>query len=405
MTQLFKMAFRDLGRNRRRTFFSMLAVGMGLALLLLMASFITGEIQGAFDRSIKLQSGDIQVRARTYNESKASLAYQDLVENPDQVAAQIASLAPVTVATPRLYASGIIVSGDNSTGVQVVGIEPASPANAPFRDAMVSGQFITADDRAGILIGQSLANKIGVKSGDTVNLMVNTSNGGISQQNFTVRGIYNTHTPGYDDTTIFMPLAKAQAISDTQNYASTIFVLLKNKDQANAVVNALQGSQYQVQTWIQMNDLIYQTEQLSNAYMWLLYLIVLGITATVIINTLIMSVFERTREIGILSAIGMKSSQIMSMFLAESTILAVGGIVMGLILGLLMVSYATTYGFYIGNFGVTGMTLGDTIHASLTLNDAITLSVMAFIITLLAALYPAILAAHMEPVQALHGGK
>lgn len=405
MTQLFKMAIRDLGRNRRRTFFSMLAVGMGLALLLLMASFITGEIQGAFDRSIKLQSGDIQVRARTYNESKASLAYQDLVENPDQVAAQIASLAPVTVATPRLYASGIIVSGDNSTGVQVVGIEPASPANAPFRDAMVSGQFITADDRAGILIGQSLANKIGVKSGDTVNLMVNTSNGGISQQNFTVRGIYNTHTPGYDDTTIFMPLAKAQAISDTQNYASTIFVLLKNKDQANAVVNALQGSQYQVQTWIQMNDLIYQTEQLSNAYMWLLYLIVLGITATVIINTLIMSVFERTREIGILSAIGMKSSQIMSMFLAESTILAVGGIVMGLILGLLMVSYATTYGFYIGNFGVTGMTLGDTIHASLTLNDAITLSVMAFIITLLAALYPAILAAHMEPVQALHGGK
>jgi ABC-type lipoprotein release transport system permease subunit len=154
-----------------------------------------------------------------------------------------------------------------------------------------------------------------------------------------------------------------------------------------------------------MNDLMIQTEQMSNAYMFLLYLIVLGITATVIVNTLIMSVFERTREIGILSAIGMKGYRIMAMFFAESSLLAVGGIVMGLALGGLLVAYATSYGFYIGNVGTTGIMLGDTIYAYPSLKDFVNLTLMAFVVTLLAALYPALLAANMEPVEALHGGK
>ena len=95
MIQLFKMAFRDLGRNRRRSFFSALALGMGLALLLLMAAVIEGEMRGAMELTIRLQSGHLQVRAKTYDEDKTSLAWEDLVEDPEAVAAQIATLPPV----------------------------------------------------------------------------------------------------------------------------------------------------------------------------------------------------------------------------------------------------------------------------------------------------------------------
>ena len=126
MIQLLKMAFRDLGRNRRRSFFSSLALGLGLAVLLLMAAFINGEMNGAMDSTIRLQSGHLQVRAQSYDEGKTSLKWEDLVENPDQVVAQIASLAPVKVATPRLFASGIASVGDQSTGVRVIGIDPLS---------------------------------------------------------------------------------------------------------------------------------------------------------------------------------------------------------------------------------------------------------------------------------------
>jgi ABC-type lipoprotein release transport system permease subunit len=92
------------------------------------------------------------------------------------------------------------------------------------------------------------------------------------------------------------------------------------------------------------------------------------------------------------------------MFFAESSLLAVGGIAMGLVLGGVMAWLASHYGFYIGNMGMTGILVGERIYAYLTINDAVTLTIIAFVVSLLAALYPALLAARMEPVQALHSG-
>jgi ABC-type lipoprotein release transport system permease subunit len=404
MIQIFQMALRDLERNRRRSIFSALALGIGLALLLLMAGVVAGEFGGAMDSAVKLETGHIQVRALSYNQDKASLAWSDLIENPDQMATQIAALPQVSVATPRLFASGIVSSGDDTTGVRAVGIDPASPANAPYRDGLVSGSFLTADDRDGVLLGQSLADQLKLTAGDHIDLLINTSNGNVDQQTFTIRGVYTTKTPSFDKTTVFLSLAKAQAFTQTQNHASTIFVLLKDRDQTPAVAAAIPAGQYQVKTYLQMNDLLVQTEQFASSYMAILYLIILAITATVIINTLIMSVFERTREIGILSAIGMQASRIMSMFFVESGILAIGGIVMGLVLGGLLLYYAVNFGFFLGDIGMTGIMVGETIYARFNPSDAVTLSVLALVVSLLAALYPAILAARMEPVDALHAG-
>jgi len=405
MIQLYKMAYRDLGRNRRRSFFSALALAMGLALLLLIASVVEGEMRGAMESNIRLNSGHLQVRAASYNEDKTSLKWEDLIENPGEMAAEIVALEPVKVATPRLFASGIISSNDNTVGVRIIGIDPASEANAPFREGMISGDFLTADDRQGILLGQPLAEKLNLKAGDTVQLLANTSNGDVDEQPFAVRGVYSTHIPGFDENTVFMPLLKAQAITKTENHASALFILLKDRADAAAVAAALPTSQYQVKTWEQMNELIVQFEQFASAYMKLIYLIILAITATVIVNTLIMSVYERTREIGILAAIGMKGSRIMAMFFAESSLLAVGGILMGLVIGGVLVYYATNTGFYFGNLGITGIMIGERIYASLTLSDMITLTILTFIVALLAALYPALLAARMEPVEALHSGQ
>jgi ABC-type lipoprotein release transport system permease subunit len=399
------MAFRDLGRNKRRSFFSMLALGMGLACLLLMAAILQGEMRDSMDLTIKLESGHLQVRAKSYEAGRISLKWDDMIENPGQLAAKIAALEPVLYATPRLFASGIVTSGSEFTGVRVIGIDPASDAYAPFREGMVSGEFPAADDRDGVLVGKRLAEKLKVDTGDTLNLMVNTSNGDLVEQPFVVRGIYWIQTPAYDDGVVYLPLAKAQAMAQAENHASTIYVLLKDRDQTDPVAAALKTDNLTIVTWQEANKLMVMLEQYSNSYLVILYLIVLAITVTVIVNTLVMAVFERTREIGILSAIGMKGGRIMAMFFAESSLLAVGGIIMGMILGGVMVYFAATRGFYIGDMGITGAVFRDRIYAYPTLTDSITLSLTALVVTLLAALYPAWLASHMEPVDALHGGQ
>ncbi|HSK86765.1 MAG TPA: ABC transporter permease [Anaerolineales bacterium] len=403
MTQLFKLAYRNLGRNKTRSLLSALAVGVGMALLLLMASVMEGEMRGALDNTIRLQSGHLQIRPAAYEEGKLSLKWEDLIANPEQLAEKLKSLPQVTEATPRLIASTILTIRDESKGVQILAIDPGSAANQPFRDGMLAGEFLQADDREGILVGNLLAEKLRLKVGDRVNLLVTTSNGDVVEQLFIVRGIYTTRTPGFDEGTIFMPLAKAQTITATENHASAIFVLLQDREQAEAVEQALQSNSLQILTWREQNQFVVQFEDYAGVFLIFLYLIVLGITATVVTNTLVMAVFERTREIGILAAIGMKGRGIMAQFLAEAALLATGGVIGGLIIGGAMVAYFNVNGFYIGNMGITGVLFEDRIYAYLTPNNAITLAIVTYIITLVASLYPARLAARMEPVEALHG--
>jgi ABC-type lipoprotein release transport system permease subunit len=374
-----------------------------MALLLLMAAVLEGEMRGSMQNSIKLQSGHLQIHAASYDENKISLKWEDLIEQPEQVIEKLKSLPQVTVATPRLVASAILTMGDESKGVQILGIDPASEANQPFRNGMIDGQFIEADDREGVLVGQTLADKLGLKVNDNINLLMTTSNGDVDEQLFAVRGIYSTHIPSYDENTVFMPLAKAQAFTATENHASTIFVMLQNQEQANPVAQALTSSNLKVLTWRDQNALITQFEDFAGVFMIMFYLVVLGITATVVTNTLVMAVFERTREIGILAAIGMKGRGIMAQFLAEAALLATGGVIGGLLIGGALVAYFTIYGIYIGDYGVTGLLFEDHIYAHLTLENTITLTIVTYIITLIASLYPARLAARLEPVEALHG--
>jgi ABC-type lipoprotein release transport system permease subunit len=403
MYQLFKMAFRDLGRNKRRSILSALAVSIATTLLIFMASVVRGEFRGALENGIRLQTGHIQVRAASYDENKVSLAWEDLVANPSQIADQLKALPQVVDATPRLIASGIISLSDHSRGVQVIGIDPDAEANQIFRQGVTDGEFLTSDDREGILIGRPLAERFGLNAGDRVNLLINTSNGDVDEQPFTVRGIYTTNVFPYDENTVFMPLAKAQTFADAQNHASLIFVLLHDQEQTEPVAAAMTSSSHQIVTWQDLNELSVQFEQFAGAYMVILYLIILGITATVVTNTLVMAVYERTREIGILSAIGMKGRRIMSAFLTEAVLLATAGVIGGLILGGLITTYVGSVGLAIpATQGVTGMLIGDKIYPYITSADVISLTLTAYAITLIASLYPAVLAAHMEPVEALH---
>lgn len=404
MFRLWKIAYRDLGRNRRRSLLTLVAVALGMALLVLMTGLYEGAIAGAIENNIRLQTGHLQLREESYEEDKLSLAWEDLLDNAQGLADQLQALETVRVASPVLWASGIVGTSEESLGVRVFGIDPLSEASAPFREGVVAGDFLTPDDRSGILMGKRLADSLGLGVGQGVNVLVSTSNGEPDEAVFTIRGLYTTGTPTYDDTTIFLPLSKAQAFTRTEGRASAIFTLLHDREQADALAASLDASEIEVLTWRDLNQLILQAVETSMGIAYLMYLVVLAVVAVVIANTLLMAVFERTREMGILAALGMKGRQIMMMFLMEAGMLGLAGVGLGLLLGSLGVLYLATEGWHIGEMATVasaGMAYGETVYGRFAPQAMGALSVAAMAIILLASLYPAWFAARMEPIDAL----
>jgi ABC-type lipoprotein release transport system permease subunit len=404
MLQLWRIAYRDLRRNKRRSILTLIAVALGMGLLITLSGLVEGEIAGALENSIRLQTGHLQVREESYDEDKVSLKWEDLLADAPGLAVQVQALPGVRAATPMLWASGILATRDETVGVRVFGIDPFSEAHAPIRESLAAGQFLSPDDRSGILIGQQLAKSLGLAEGSQISLLVNTADEQPDEAIFTIRGLYNTGVPSYDESTIFLPLAKAQAFTRTEGRASAILVLLHRQEDADAIAAMLRAPQLEVLTWRDLNQLFLSTIEVSMSFMYLMYVIVLAVVAVVIANTLLMSVFERTREMGILAALGMKGRQILTMFLLEAGMLGIVGIVLGILLGSLGVLYLATVGLDVGvEAGVASASfaLSSTIYARFAPSAMAGLSVAGLIITLLASLYPAWFAARMEPIDAL----
>ena len=405
LSKLWIFAYRDLGRNRRRSLFTLLGVALGLALLIVMNGFVAGIMEDSLQNSIRLRTGHIQIRANSYEEEKRSLQAKDLLANPAAIVAQASALSEVQAAAPVLWASAIVETIDDSAGVQLYGIDTTSAVYAPIQHAIIDGAFLAADDRNGVLLGKNLANSMGIDVGQKVNLAVVNADGRADQGIFTVRGLFTTGIPSYDEGAALMPLSKAQAFLGANDHASAIFILLNNKADTDKVAAALQGPERNVLTWENLNQVFLQALQTGMSFYILLDGIVMLIVAVIIANTLLMSVFERIREMGILAAIGMKGRHIMQMFMLEAVVLGLLGIMFGILLGSAFVFYLSTTGYAIGDkmasVGGSAIALGTTMYARFVPGTFAALSLAMLIIIMLASLYPAWYAARLEPVQAL----
>lgn len=405
MAGLWRIAIRDIGRNKRRSGATLVAMLLGVGLLVLTGGIMEGSYTGMIDDNVRVQTSHLQVRDADYERNEGSLKWEDLLDDADAVAARVRELPQVQDATPILWSSGVLGLGEESVNVAVNGMDLTSDVNTPFRDGVVAGDLPEPDDREGVLMGRRLADSLGIGVGDTFSLLAPTSGEQPDEAVFTIRGLYDSGIPGYDLNTILMPLAKAQSFTRTDGRASAILTLLHDREQAGAAAAALQAPGLKVETWLEINELMLETTEIGRQFIYMLYVIVLAIVAVVIVNTLLLTVFERTREMGILASFGMKAREIRAMFLIEAGILALVGIMLGVLLGSLGVEYFARVGIHMGDTAAfassSQMSVGEVIYAAHSVQDVIIVSVTALVITLVGSLYPAWYASRMEPIEAL----
>jgi ABC-type lipoprotein release transport system permease subunit len=270
---------------------------------------------------------------------------------------------------------------------------------------MVAGDFLTADDRSGVLIGKRLADELGVAVGDRVSLTIVNADGQPDEVQFTLRGFFATGILSYDESAALLPLARAQSFMATPGRASAIVLLLHDQNEAANVAAQLRTPEVNVLTWRELNQFFMQAIEQGMSLYLILDVIVMLVVAVVIANTLLMAVFERIREMGILAALGMKQHQILLMFLLEAALLGLTGIAVGWVLGLAGVTYLTRVGVDFGEEVASvaqNIPLATRFYGRFVLGTFAGLSFGALAIILLASLYPAWFAARLEPVRALH---
>lgn len=399
------MAYRDLVRNGRRTTLTALAVALGLVVVMAFSSLIDGMLESMLADNIRLSTGHLQIRKDSYDADKASLLAQDLLEDGKTMARQAESLAEVKSAAPVLWSGGLLSTSQESVGIQIVGINPDDAFHAPIREGIVAGQYLNSGDRGLILVGEGLAKQMDITVGQRVSLAASDANGVGQEGLFTVAGLVNTGFPSIDQHRILLPMAQAQAFSDVGDRFSSLILTLKDQEDTAVVAAMYDRPDFQVLTWRDLNKLLLESTENGLIFYYVLYAIVFLAVAVLIANTLLMSVFARAREIGILASLGMNRRQIMLLFLLEGFLLAIFGIAIGWVLGLAGVAYLANVGFSIPAETasmVEGFAFGTTLKGGYAPEQFIVLSLMLLAIVSLVSLYPAWFASRMEPVEALH---
>jgi ABC-type lipoprotein release transport system permease subunit len=407
MSTLFKIAWRNVWRQRRRTLLISIAMGVTMSLLVFYDGLIVGFEQAIYGNAIQLMGGNIQVHAPGYSEKSTRNPLLPM-ENPDQVI-QIAEAHPdVVVAMKRIVTGGLVTNREGAFSVSIVGVETDKEARiSPVAQNISAGRYLNADDGDLIVIGQGLATAMEIGVGDRITMVGNSRHEQSRQRTMAVVGIYDVGVPSVEKTTIYMSLGEAQQLFGLNGQVTEVVISLEQIGQEDGVVNVLRrtGLPYEVATWVTTVPDLKQTMDMKTKTMGAFGVFMLAIAAIGILNLLTMAVFERTREIGVLGALGLKPRQITLLFLLEGILIGVVGAAFGAVLGTVINGLLGYYGIDYSQFAdLTEYTalISGRIYSQLVplkvLQHALTVAIIAAI----AALYPAREAARREPAEALH---
>lgn len=407
--RMLSLALRNLFRNTRRTLITLSAIASGLACVFMMVGLQAGSYADMLRVGISSMAGHVVVQARGWQEEREQ---DQVVRGATEVQRRLQRALPGATVTPRLYLGGLLTSPSSSAGVGLRGVDPASEARVDtLDDSLVEGGWLEEGDDRGIVIGRALADALGVGLGDKV-VYLGQARGQseMVSRMFRVSGIFRTGGAELDSLVAVVTLAAGQELLEQPDVAHQIAVHLPDPTtsrEATAVVRAEVGAEgREVLEWPQaLPDIVsfIQLDKVSGDVM----MGVMGvIVAMGVLNTVLMSVLERTKEFGVLLALGMRPRRLASMVLLETALMGVFGSLLGAFVGSLivwpMVTYGIDYSAYMGEtMEMEGLVLSTRIHGAWDVTRMGAYVVATVFVTVLAGVWPAWHITRLSPVDAM----
>lgn len=406
MKTTWQLAMRNLSRNRRRTLLTGLIITMSTAVLILTDAYIQGFMDTTVRSATRLYSGDAQIHQRDYlaerDESKViqdATPYLDRLDNEPLVAGYAA----------RAQAFGLISSAADNRAAQVVGVDPQPEATVSrLADVVVRGEYLDADGSANqLLIGHRLASLLEVDLGDRIVVSVhNLDWGGTQQELFRVSGIVNFNARFLDEDSAFVLQSRLQEMLGIGDGVHEIAMVLQSAALASdpdlSLWSRLSDDNVRAQGWTTLNPQLASMLDLSGAGLLVISVVLFILAALGVTNGIFMSIYERTWEIGVLLAIGTRRRGIFRLILLETLILAIGSILVGVALGALLTAILAQTGVDYGAMEISGVSIAEVVRPEFRTLQYSVFPIAILVLTLIAAIYPALNAARIVPAHALH---
>lgn len=407
MRLYLRLAWRNIWRHTRRTIIIVVAMGLGLSLMMMYDGLVDGFNQAIYGNAIKVLGGNIQVHAQGYREKADQTPLLPLLDDQAVVSAALAN-PQVVAATRRINTGGLASSREGAFAVGIIGIEPEKETDVNLAaQHVIAGRYLNSDDTDSIFIGKGLADSMGVGVGDRITLTGRSTHEQMRKRTVTVIGIYDLDMPDIEKRTVYMSLGEAQSLYDLAGQTTEVAIVLKKIGEEGAVIAALKPvlPGYEIESFETNFPELKQALGTKGGIMSIFSVVILMIAGIGILNLLLMAVYERTREIGLLGALGLRPRQISLLFVLEGTMIGLVGVSAGIVFGLIVNGIIMRVGIDYSQF--SGLTdymalINGRVYSSWGVDKLLWRGLTVAIISALAALIPAYEASQNEPAQSLH---
>lgn len=397
------MAFRNIFRQRRRSLLTGLTMIGGLVLLSLSIALSEGTYSRIIDTFTRLYTGHVQIHKQGYLD-KPSL--YNTIDDYKDLCQKLGTEPNVLSWTPRLQSVALAFIGPKTAGARIIGIEPEMEQRTTTLAYKVKeGSFLNSEPDNTVMIGSNLAKVIGARVGDEMVLVGQAADGSIANDIFTVCGIIGKGGNSYERMNCYMHLRSAQNFLVLDGRIHEIALVARSYKQSLLVTDNLRrilaDPELDIQPWQEVEKQFFKSMQADVQGMWITLLIIMIIVGIGVLNTVLMTILERTREFGVLKALGTRPAQVFKLIVLETAFLSIIAALAGLLISLPVNLYFSRFGLdYPAPIDIGGIEIA-TLQASITVRSLCLPVAITIFTALLVSILPAVRAARVVPMKAM----